>query len=111
VSGRRFPFPSSFSPAPPHPPCCLFPCAVAQGWNSTLLDNARKFRMKFTVAVPACFRSGLRQVHATLSHLKHFSDASTAVGPCNSPPQGSGAEYPRGLKRAGWGAAPSYPRG
>lgn len=54
VPGRRFPFPSSFSPAPPHPPCYLFPCAVAQGWNSTLLDNARKFRMKFTVADPFC---------------------------------------------------------
>ena len=25
----------------------------AQGWNSTLLDNARKFRMKFTVADPS----------------------------------------------------------
>ena len=25
VSGRWFPFPSSFSPAPPHPPCHLFP--------------------------------------------------------------------------------------
>ena len=28
------------------------PCADAQGWNLTLLDNARKFRMKFTVADP-----------------------------------------------------------
>jgi len=25
VSGGWFPFPSSFSPAPPHPPCYLFP--------------------------------------------------------------------------------------
>ena len=50
--GRRFPFPPSFSPAPPHPPCCLFPCADAQGWKATSLDNARKFRMKSTVADP-----------------------------------------------------------
>ena len=29
------------------------PCADAQGWKSTSLDNARKFRMKFTVADPS----------------------------------------------------------
>ena len=29
------------------------PCADAQGWKATSLDNARKFRMKFTVADPS----------------------------------------------------------
>ena len=31
--------------------------------------------------------------------------------PGYTPPQGSGPEYPRGLKGAGWGVAPCYPQG
>ena len=41
------------------------PCADAQGWNSTLLDNARKFRMKFTVADPV----GICHNNSALYHI------------------------------------------
>ena len=50
VSGRWFPF--LLLPRTPSSSLLSLPCADAQGWNSTLLDNARKFRMKFTVADP-----------------------------------------------------------
>ena len=36
VSGRWFPFPSSFSPAPPHPPCYLFPALTRKDGNPRL---------------------------------------------------------------------------
>ena len=39
-------------PRTPSSSLLSLPCADAQGWNSTHLDNARKFRMKFTVADP-----------------------------------------------------------
>ena len=35
------------------------PCADAHGWKATSLDNARKFRMKFTVADPFALPSQL----------------------------------------------------
>ncbi len=43
-------------PRTPSSSLLSLPCADAQGWKSTSLDNARKFRMKFTVADPFCFR-------------------------------------------------------
>ena len=50
VSGRWFPF--LLLSRTPSSSLLSLPCADAQGWNSTLLDNARKFRLKFTVADP-----------------------------------------------------------
>ena len=63
MSGRRFPFPPSFSPAPPHPPLPSLPCATAQGWNLTHLDNARKFNLKFTVAEPYYSPAAFHQIY------------------------------------------------
>ena len=37
-------------PRTPSSSLLSLPCADAQGWKATSLDNARKFRMKFTVA-------------------------------------------------------------
>ena len=96
MSGRWFLFPSSFSPAPPHSPCFLFPCAGAQGLEYALLDNARKSLPKFTVAdlnsiisehfinhispkiavsssIPALLRQHRHQaaLHATSIHVSH----------------------------------------
>ena len=58
-------------PRTPSSSLLSLPCADAQGWKATSLDNARKFRMKFTVADPvgsgdcsdlATFASRLRAV-------------------------------------------------
>ena len=51
------------------------PCADAQGWNSTLLDNARKFRMKFTVADPVA-----SQWPPSPRPLNHSASALTESG-------------------------------
>ena len=38
-------------PRTPSSSLLSLPCADAQGWKATSIDNARKFHMKFTVAV------------------------------------------------------------
>ena len=51
-AGEMVSLPFLLLPRTPSSSLLSLPCADAQGWNSTLLDNARKFRMKFTVADP-----------------------------------------------------------
>ena len=56
--------PSSFLPS--------LPCADTQGWKATSLDNARKFRMKFTVADPSFSYSPQRE-KSDAAPLLHFA--------------------------------------
>ena len=57
------------------PSLLSLPCADAQGWYSTPLDNARKFRMKFTVADPSdavVIMSDTVVPHFVVAFLKWF---------------------------------------
>ena len=66
------PHPFLLLPRTPSSSLLSLPCADAQGWNSTLLDNARKFRMKFTVADPSFSYSPQRE-KSDAAPLLHFA--------------------------------------
>ena len=58
------------------------PCADAQGWKTTSLDNARKFHLKFTVAVPAKF---CRKQQRPLRSLLHYAASVLRCGKLRNP--------------------------